>query len=214
MIPDLQPRRHPHLSFSLAKIPNFWLKKSDRHVERLGEKASEVFKQYWCLFCGKNVEWFECNGRLRSCPPCHAPQSNQVDKIAQWRKPQHNSGTHEQALILGTFQSLCLTLAPLEALFEQVHPRASLTFTSAIPQMAFVSHNPFTGSVRSGCGHWTVWSLFTTGCHNLMHLFETPQSIDSMESQINRPIDQSLHPSTLVLSDLMLGGFFSNLSIA
>lgn len=30
MIPDpnLQPRRHPHLSFSLAKIPNFWLKKN------------------------------------------------------------------------------------------------------------------------------------------------------------------------------------------
>ena len=29
MIPDpnLQPRRHPHLSFSLAKIPNFWLTK-------------------------------------------------------------------------------------------------------------------------------------------------------------------------------------------
>ena len=118
---------------------------------------------------------------------------------------QH-SGTHEHALILGTFQSLCLTLAPLEALFEQgaspcipYFHRCYTTNGICISQPLSVCETganraQFRAAVDTELSGACRISIFpVVNCNNPL----TPWD----------PKSQSLNRSTLVLSDLMFWFF-------
>lgn len=78
MIPDpnLQPRRHPHLSFSLAKIPNFWLKKIGSPCEKTWREGKWSVQAILMSFLWKKCRmiWMQWKAPFLSPLSCASKQ--------------------------------------------------------------------------------------------------------------------------------------------